>query len=79
MKDGIMRLTYKNQSEEIKNDIKSCNNSLQKMRYVVERTFGGFVLWFKGKRSRYYSLDKVNCFHGMLAIAYNTKAHFKVV
>ena len=73
IEDGIMRRAYKNQDEETKKNTKNQNAFIQKARYVIERTFGGIVLWFNGKRSRYFSLDKAECFNGFMAIAYNLK------
>jgi len=50
---------------------KSFNSLVSKVRYVVERTFGGMKRWFGAGKARYKGLLKVHAQHGLEAIAYN--------
>ena len=52
---------------------KARNQCISRIRFVVERTFGGQALWFGGKNLRYVGLDKAHAWHMLLAMAYNLK------
>ena len=47
------------------------NRLISRLRYVVERTFGGMKRWFGAGKARYKGLAKVHGQHVMEAIAYN--------
>ena len=49
------------------------NSTINKVRFVVERTFGSQQRWFGGKILRYQGLAKAHTWHVLLAIAYNLK------
>jgi IS5 family transposase len=52
---------------------KDRNKLITKIRFVVERTFGGQALWFGGKTLRYVGLNKAHTWHVLQGIAYNLK------
>jgi IS5 family transposase len=52
---------------------KDRNKLITKIRFVVERTFGGQALWFGGKNLRYVGLNKAHAWHILQGIAYNLK------
>jgi IS5 family transposase len=52
---------------------KARNKLITKIRFVVERTFGGQALWFGGKNLRYVGLNKAHAWHVLQGIAYNLK------
>lgn len=47
------------------------NKLISKVRFVVERTFGGIKRWFKSTCARYRGIDKMHTQNIMEAIAYN--------
>ena len=49
------------------------NSAISKVRFVVERTFGGQQRWFTGKTVRYQGLAKAHAWHILLAVAYNLR------
>jgi transposase, IS5 family len=49
------------------------NKAISKIRFVVERTFGGQQRWFGGKILRYQGLAKAHAWHILLAVAYNLR------
>lgn len=49
------------------------NKCITRIRFVVERTFGGQALWFGGKNLRYVGVDKAHAWHILQAMAYNLK------
>lgn len=49
------------------------NTAISKVRFVVERTFGGQQRWFGGKELRYRGLAKAHAWHVLLAVAYNLR------
>lgn len=48
-----------------------CNKKISKIRYRIERTFGGKKRWFGSGIARYIGLAKMHTQHIMEAIAYN--------
>lgn len=52
---------------------KARNKCITRIRFVVERTFGGQALWFGGKNLRYVGVDKAHAWHVLQAMAYNLK------
>ena len=49
------------------------NRAISKTRWVVERTFGGMVRWFRADVTRFKGRQKVHTQHVLEAIAYNLK------
>jgi IS5 family transposase len=45
------------------------NKAISKVRFVVERTFGGQQRWFGGKVLRYQGLAKAHAWHILLVVA----------
>ena len=69
LKDGIM---YKKQpKKELDDKFKRINKLISKVRYVVERTFGGIKQNLGGNRTKYIGLKKTHNFVMIRAIAYN--------
>ena len=52
---------------------KRYNKAISKTRWVVERTFGGMVRWFRAGVTRLKGRQKVHTQHVLEAIAYNLK------
>ena len=52
---------------------KRYNKAISKTRWVVERTFGGMVRWFRSGVTRFKGRQKVHTQHVLEAIAYNLK------
>ena len=71
IKDGIQHKAVK--GKLLSKNQKTRNKLITKIRFVVERTFGGQALWFGGKNLRYVGLDKAHGWHVLLAMAYNLK------
>ena len=49
------------------------NKRVAKTRYMVERTFGFMVFWFRAGKARYVGLEKTHTQHVLESIAYNLK------
>jgi IS5 family transposase len=52
---------------------KRANKLITKVRYVIERTFGGQKKWFRSEQARYQGLIKTHGQHVITSIAYNLK------
>ena len=69
LKDGIMH--KKQPKKELDDKLKRKNKLISKVRYVVERTFGGIKQNLGGNRTKYIGLIKTHNFVMIRAIAYN--------
>jgi IS5 family transposase len=69
LKDGIMHKAIKNKPLN-KHQVKF-NKIVSKVRYKVERTFGGTNLWFNTGMARYIGKEKTHTQHLLEAMAYN--------
>lgn len=69
--NNIMDKGYRNRP--LSKEQKQRNKDISKIRWVVERTFGGIKKWFKLSKTRYKGLAKNHTLHVMQAIAYNVK------
>jgi transposase, IS5 family len=49
------------------------NKAISKVRFVVERTFGGQQRWFAGKTLRYQGLAKAHAWHVLPAVTYDLR------
>ena len=70
-KSRIMQKGYRNTPLSIWQ--KRYNKAISKTRWVVERTFGGMVRWFRAGVTRFKGRQKVHTQHVLEAIAYNLK------
>ena len=70
-KSRIMQKGYRNTRLSIWQ--KRYNKAISKTRWVVERTFGGMVRWFRAGVTRFKGRQKVHTQHVLEAIAYNLK------
>ena len=70
-KSRIMQKGYRNTRLSIWQ--KRYNKAISKTRWVVERTFGGMVRWFRAGVTRLKGRQKVHTQHVLEAIAYNLK------
>lgn len=71
IKNGIQDKAVKNKPLNPRQLIR--NKIISKVRFVVERTFGGQQRWFAGKILRYQGLAKAHAWHVLLAVAYNLR------
>ena len=71
LKNGIHNKAYKN--KPLSERQQKRNKKITRVRYVIERTFGGQARWFHGKELRYKSMEKAHAWHILLAMAYNLK------
>jgi len=71
LKNGIQDKATRGKSLNARQ--KERNKLITKIRFVVERTFGGEALWFGGKNLRYAGVDKAHAWHVLQAMAYNLK------
>ena len=69
LKDGIMHKAARNKA--LTSHQQSFNKIVSKVRYKIERTFGGTQRWFKTGIARYVGKAKTHTQHLMEAIAYN--------
>lgn len=69
LKNHILKKAVKNKPLTIWE--KRFNKLIGKIRFKVERTFGGIKLWFKGGIARYRGLEKMHTQNLMEAICYN--------
>ena len=69
LKDGIMHKAARNKS--LTSHQQTFNKIVSKVRYKIERTFGGTQRWFKTGIARYVGKAKTHTQHIMEAIAYN--------
>lgn len=69
LKDGIMHKASKNKPLTKQQQI--FNKIVSKVRYKIERTFGGTRLWFRSGVARYMGKAKTHTQHLMEAMAYN--------
>jgi IS5 family transposase len=66
------RLMYKaKKKQSLSNRELNFNKAVSKLRYKIERTFGGMKRWFGGGVCRYVGLAKTHTQHLLEAIAYN--------
>lgn len=68
-KSRVLHKAKKNQPLTIRE--KKRNKLIGKVRFVVERTFGGIKRWFNSTCARYRGIDKMHTQNMMEAIAYN--------
>ena len=71
MKDRIQRKSVRGKALSYWS--KARNKLISKVRYKVERIFGGIKKWFRSGICRYVGLDKTHGQHVLEAIAYNLK------
>lgn len=69
IKNRIQHKAYRNRP--LTDWQKMFNRLISRLRYVVERTFGGMKRWFGAGKARYKSLAKVHGQHVLEAISYN--------
>ena len=69
LKDGIMHKAVKGKG--ITNHQAKFNKIVSKVRFKVERTFGGMSRWFNAGIARYFGKAKTHTQHLMEAMAYN--------
>lgn len=69
LKDGIMHKAVRN--KKLTAHQHRFNKLVSKVRYRVERTFGGMRRWFGAGTTRYLGLAKTHTQHLMEAVAYN--------
>lgn len=69
LKDGIMHKASK--GKVLTNHQTKFNTIVSKVRYKVERTFGGMRRWFSAGTARYLGKAKTHTQHLMEAMAYN--------
>uniref|UniRef100_UPI00301A5072 transposase n=1 Tax=Flavicella sp. TaxID=2957742 RepID=UPI00301A5072 len=69
LKNHILKKAVKNKS--LTKWEKRFNKLIGKTRFIVERTFGGIKLWFKGGVARYRGMEKMHTQNLMEAICYN--------
>ena len=71
IKNGIQDKAVKN--EPLRPRQLARNSAINKVRFVVERTFGSQQRWFGGKILPYQGLAKAHAWHVLLAFAYNLR------
>jgi len=71
LKNGIQDKAVRGKSLNARQKMR--NQCITRIRFVVERTFGGQALWFGGKHLRYVGVDKAHAWHVLQAMAYNLK------
>jgi len=71
LKNGIQDKAVRGRSLNARQKLR--NKCITRIRFVVERTFGGQALWFGGKNLRYVGVDKAHAWHVLQAMAYNLK------
>lgn len=69
LKNHILKKAYKN--KPLKESEKRFNKLIGKIRFKVERTFGGIKRWFSGGTARYRGIKKMHTQNLMEAICYN--------
>ena len=71
IKNGIQDKAVKN--KPLRPRQRARNTAINKVRFVVERTFGSQQRWFGSKILRYQGLAKAHAWHVLLAVAYNLR------
>ena len=71
LKNGIHYKAYRNRP--LTERQKQVNHLISKVRWAVERTFGGQVRWFGAGKARYIGLAATHTQHVLEAICYNLK------
>lgn len=69
LKNHILKKAKRNQPLSLWE--KRFNKLIGKIRFKVERTFGGIKLWFSGGKARYRGIDKMHTQNLMEAVCYN--------
>ena len=69
LKDGIMHKAVRN--KKLNSHQLRFNKLVSKIRYRVERTFGGMMRWFGAGKARYLGRAKTHTQHIMEGLAYN--------
>ena len=69
LKNHILKKAYKN--KPLKESEKRFNKLIGKIRFKVERTFGGIKRWFNGGTARYRGIKKMHTQNLMEAMCYN--------
>jgi IS5 family transposase len=75
--DKIMRKKRRNAPPDV--ILTNMNKAISKLRYVVERTFGGLKLKFRIGRSRYIGTEKTHNFNLLSSLEYNMIRIVKMV
>ena len=69
LKNPILKKAYKN--KPLTDFEKKFNKLIGKIRFKVERTFGGIKRWFSGGIARYRGIKKMHSQNLMEAMCYN--------